>query len=76
MIGKLILTSIIIGIGAFFLLSDSFEEFISPYADASVADIENIKNDPIVQSKFNQSFKIIYDSFTTMQFLITDFFRV
>jgi len=31
MIGKLILTVLILGGGAFLLLSDSFEEFISPY---------------------------------------------
>ena len=50
MIGKLVLTMLIFGGGAFLLLSDSFEVFISPYADAASSDIENIKNDPVVQA--------------------------
>ena len=33
MIGRLILTAVIIGGGAFLLLSDSFEEFIAPSLD-------------------------------------------
>ena len=37
MIGKLILTAIILGGGAFLLLSDSFEEYISPYANAAAS---------------------------------------
>ena len=73
MIGKLILTAIIIGGGAFLLLSDSFEEYISPYADAAVYDIENIKNDPEVQSKFQQTLDIIYEKFSTIKFSLTDF---
>ena len=42
MIGKLILTALVIGGGAFLLLSDNFEEFVSPYADAAAGDIENM----------------------------------
>ena len=42
MIGKLILTAVIIGGGAFLLLSDSFEEYISPYADATAYDLSLI----------------------------------
>ena len=42
--GKLILTAIILGGGAFLLLSDRFEEFIGPYASATASDIENLKN--------------------------------
>ena len=73
MIGKLILTIIIIGGGAFLLLSDSFEEYISPYADAAVYDIENIKNDPEVQSKFQQTLDTIYEKFSAIKFSLTDF---
>ena len=76
MIGKLILTAIIIGGGAFLLLSDSFEEFISPYAGATAVDIENIKNDPVVQTKFNHTLEVIYENFTTIKSSLTDFFRV
>ena len=73
MIGKLILTAVIIGGGAFLLLSDSFEEYISRYADAAVYDIENIKNDPEVQSKFQQSFDTIYEKFSMIKFSLSDF---
>ena len=73
MIGKLILTAIIIGGGAFLLLSDSFEEFISPYAGATASDIENMKNDPVVQTKFNQMLETIYENFITIEFSLTDF---
>ena len=73
MIGKLILTIIIIGGGAFLLLSDSFEEYISPYANAAVYDIENIKNDPEVQSKFQQTFDAIYEKFSTIKFSLNNF---
>ena len=76
MIGKLILTAVIIGGGAFLLLSDSFEEFISPYAGATAVDIENIKNDPMVQTKFNNMLEVIYENFTTIKFSLTDFFIV
>ena len=76
MIGKLVLTTIIIGGGAFLLLSDSFEEFVAPYAGATAADIENMKNDPVIQTKFNQMLETIYENFTTIKFSLTDFFRV
>ena len=76
MIGKLILTAVIIGGGAFLLLSDSFEEYISPYADAAAYDIENIKNDPEIQIKFQQGLNAIYEKFSTIKFSLTDFFRV
>ena len=76
MIGKLILTAVIIGGGAFLLLSDSFEEFISPYAGATSLDIENMKNDPMVQTKFNHTLEIIYENFTAIKFSLTDFFIV
>ena len=72
MIGKLILTAIIIGGGAFLLLSDNFEEYISPYADAAVYDIENIKNDPEVQSKFQQTLDTIYEKFSTIKLSLSD----
>ena len=74
MIGKLILTAIILGGGAFLLLSDSFEEYISPYADAAVSDIENIKNDPVVQTKFNQALDTIYENLAKIKFSFSDFF--
>ena len=72
MIGRLILTAVIIGGGAFLLLSDSFEEFIAPYAGATAADIENMKNDPAVQTKFNHILEAIYENFTTIKFSLTD----
>ena len=74
MIGKLILAAVIIGGGAFLLLSDSFEEFISPYAGATSVDIENMKNDPVLQTKFNQTLELIYEKLTTINFSLTDFF--
>tara|TARA_Y100000310_G_scaffold333600_1_gene411481 strand:+ start:912 stop:1136 length:225 start_codon:yes stop_codon:yes gene_type:complete len=74
MIGKLILTAIIFGGGAFLLLSDSFEEFISPYADAAAGDIENIKNDPAIQTKFSQVLEIIYENLAKIKFSLNDFF--
>jgi len=55
MIGKLIITAIVLGGGAFLLLSDNFEEYVSPYANAAASDIENMKNDPAVQAKFYQA---------------------
>ena len=72
MIGKLILTAIIIGGGAFFLLSDSFEEYISPYADAAAYDIENIKNDPEMQTKFQQGLNAIYEKFSMIKISLSD----
>ena len=75
MIGKLILTAIVLGGGALLLLSDSFEIFISPYADAAANDIENIKNDPVVQSKFNQALDALYENLGKIQFSISDLFK-
>ena len=74
MIGKLILTVLVIGGGAFLLLSDNFEEFISPYADATASDIENIKNDPAIQAKFSQALETIYKNLAKIKFSISDFF--
>ena len=72
MIGKLILPAVIIGGGAFLLLSDSFEEYISPYADAAAYDIENIKNDPEMQTKFQQGLNVIYEKFSMIKFSLSD----
>ena len=74
MIGKLILTAIILGGGAFVLLSDSFEEYISPYANAAASDIENMKNDPAIQAKFSQALDTIYENLTKIKFSFSDFF--
>ena len=74
MIGKLILTTLILGGGAFLLLSDNFEEFISPYADAAAGDIENMKNDPVIQAKFSQTLDVIYENLTKIKFSLSDFF--
>ena len=74
MIGKLIITAIILGGGAFLLLSDSFEEYISPYANAAASDIENMKNDPAVQAKFHQALDIIYENLAKIKFSLSDFF--
>ena len=76
MIGRLILTAVIIGGGAFLLLSDSFEEFIAPYAGATAADIENMKNDPAIQTKFNQILESISENFIIIKFSLNDFFSV
>ena len=73
MIGKLILTAVIIGTGAFLLLSDSFEAYISPYADAAAYDIENIKNNPEIQNELQHTFDIIYEKFSMMKFSLSDF---
>jgi len=75
MIGKLIITAIILGGGAFLLLSDNFEEYISPYANAAANDIENMKNDPAIQAKFYQALDIIYENLSKMKFSVSDFFR-
>ena len=75
MIGKLVLTAIVLGSGAFLLLSDSFEIFISPFANAAASDIENIKNDPATQTKFNQALDTFYENLDKIQFSISDFFR-
>ena len=74
MIGKLILTAIILGGGAFLLLSDSFEEYISPYANAAASDIENMKNDPAIQAKFSQALDTIYENLAKIKFSFSDFF--
>ena len=74
MIGKLIITTIILGGGAFLLLSDSFEVYISPYANAAASDIENIKNDPVVQTKFHQALDTIYENLAKIKFSLSDFF--
>ena len=74
MIGKLILTVLILGGGAFLLLSDSFEEFISPYAGATASDIKNIKNDPVIQAKFSQALDTIYENLAKIKFSLSDFF--
>ena len=75
MIGKLIITTIILGGGAFLLLSDSFEEYVSPYASAAASDIENMKNDPAVQAKFHQALDTIYENLIKVKFSVNDFFR-
>ena len=75
MIGKLIITAIILGGGAFLLLSDNFEEYVSPYASAAASDIENMKNDPAVQAKFYQTLDTIYENLSKITFSVSDFFR-
>ena len=74
MIGKLIITAIILGGGAFLLLSDSFEEYIGPYASAAASDIENLKNDPIVQDKIDQVIEVIYEKLISLKSSLSDFF--
>ncbi len=74
MIGKLVITAIILGGGAFLLLSDNFEEYVSPYANAAASDIENIKNDPAVQAKFHQALDTIYENLAKIKFSLSDFF--
>ena len=74
MIGKLILMALILGGGAFLLLSDGFEGFISPYANAAVSDIENMKNDPAIQTKFSQALDAIYENLSKIKFSLSDFF--
>jgi len=74
MIGKLIITAIVLGGGAFLLLSDNFEEYISPYANAAASDIENMKNDPAVQAKFHQALDTIYENLAKIKFSLSDFF--
>jgi len=75
MIGKLIITAIVLGSGAFLLLSDNFEEYVSPYANAAASDIENMKNDPAVQAKFYQALDTIYANLAEIKFSVSDFFR-
>ena len=72
--GKLIIIALILGAGSFLLLSDNFEEFIGPYASATVSDIENLKNDPVVQDKVNQIIEVIYEKFISLKSILSDFF--
>ena len=74
MIGKIILTIMILGGGAFLLLSDGFEEYIGPYSSAAASDIENLKNDPVVQDKVNQVIEVIYEKLISLKSSLTDFF--
>ena len=74
MIGKLVITAIVLGSGAFLLLSDNFEEYVSPYANAAASDIENMKNDPAVQAKFYQTLDTIYENLAEIKFSVSDFF--
>ena len=73
--GKLILTAIILGGGAFFLFSDSFDEFIGSYASAASSDIENLKDVPIPSDKINDTFEVIYEKFINIKLLLSDFFN-
>jgi hypothetical protein len=75
MIGKLVITAIVLGSGAFLLLSDSFEIFISPFASAAASDIENMQNDPVIQSKFSQALDAFYENLGKIQFSISDLFK-
>ena len=75
MIGKLILTAIILGGGAFMLLSVDFLEFITPYAGAAATDIENMKNDPATQAKFSNAFEIIYEKFDDVKHSFSDLIK-
>jgi len=74
MIGKLILTAIILGGGAFFLFSDSFGEFIGSYASAASSDIEDLKDVPIPSDKINETFEVVYEKFISLKLLLSDFF--
>ena len=74
MIGKLILTAMILGGGAFLLFSDSFDEFIGSYANAASSDIENLKDIPIPSDKINETFEVIYEKFISLKLLLSDFF--
>jgi|TARA_B100001013_G_scaffold144662_1_gene85437 hypothetical protein len=74
MIGKIILTIMILGGGAFLLLSDGFEEYIGPYASATASDIENLKNDPVVQDKVNHIIEVIYEKLVSIKLSLGDFF--
>ena len=74
MIGKIILTIMILGGGAFLLLSDGFEEYIGPHASAAASDIENLKNDPVVQDKVNHIIEVIYEKLVSIKLSLGDFF--
>ena len=75
MIRKLILTSIILGAGAFMLLSDDFLEFITPHAGAVATDIENMKNDPATQAKFNNALEIIYEKLADVKLSFSELIK-
>ena len=72
--GKIILTVMILGSGAFFLFSDSFDEFIGSYANAASSDIENLKDIPIPSDKISETFEVIYEKFISLKLLLNDFF--
>ena len=72
--GKLILTAIILGGGAFFLFSDSFDEYIGAYASAASSDIENLKDISISSDKINETFEVVYEKFISLKLLLSDFF--
>ena len=74
MIGKLILTAIILGGGAFLLFSDSFDEFIGSYANAASSDVENLKDVLISYDKINETFEVVYEKFISLKLLLSDFF--
>tara|TARA_B100000745_G_scaffold6417_1_gene5368 strand:- start:456 stop:680 length:225 start_codon:yes stop_codon:yes gene_type:complete len=74
MIGKIILTIMILGGGAILLFSDGFEEYIGPYASAAASDIENLKNDPVVQNKVNHIIEVIYEKLVSIKLSLGDFF--
>ena len=74
MIGKLILTAIILGGGAFLLFSDSFDEFIGSYANAASSDAENLKDITIPYDKINETFEVVYEKFISLKLLLSDFF--
>ena len=73
--GKLILTAIILGGGAFFLFSDSFDEYIGSYASAASSDIENLKDISISSNKINETFEVVYEKFISLKLLLDDFFK-
>ena len=72
---KLILTAIILGGGAFFLFSDSFDEYIGSYASAASSDIENLKDISISSDKINETFEVVYEKFISLKLLLDDFFK-
>ena len=74
--GKIILTVMILGSGAFFLLSDSFEEFIGPYASAASSDIENLKDIPIPSDKINDTFEVVYEKLVEVKLFVSDFLKI
>ena len=76
MIGKLILTAVILGSGAFFLFSDSFDEFIGPYANAASSDIENLKDIPIPSDKINDTFEVVYEKLVGVKLFVSDFLKI